>query len=70
MKVMDTFVTTTAAARLLGVTTQTIRRMVRSGELPARRLENDYNGKFIIERSEVEHLKVMRELAAAGKAGK
>lgn len=62
------FVTTSAAARLLGVTPQTVRRFVERGDLPAVKQENGYHGRLLIERPEVEHLKTMRELQSAGKA--
>ncbi|MGH1977485.1 helix-turn-helix domain-containing protein [Rothia sp. L_38] len=64
------FVTSKAAANILGVTAQTVRRLVERGDLPAVKQENGYNGRYIIELSEVEHLKTMRELQNAGKATK
>lgn len=47
-------VTTTAAARALGVTTQTIRRWVSAGQLRAVR---SHTGRYRIMAEDVEHLR-------------
>lgn len=44
---------TTAAADLLKVTPQTVRRMVDRGDLPAERMENGYHGLMVLARADV-----------------
>lgn len=50
------WITTTAAAARLEVTPQTVRRMVKRGQLPAQRLENGYHGRMLLARTDVEAL--------------
>lgn len=66
----DAIVSTSQAAKILGVTPQTVRRLVERGEIEAQRVVNGYHGRLMLASSEVEHLKAMRELQRAGKTGK
>ena len=67
MSLKVSFVTSTGAARILGVTPQTVRRLVEKGDLPAVKQDNGYNGRFLIEKAEVDYLKTVRDLKKAGK---
>lgn len=61
------FVTSTQAANILGVSAQTVRRLVERGDLLAQKVENGYHGRLMFDVAEVEHCRTMRELQKAGK---
>lgn len=62
------FVTSQQAANMLGVSAQTVRRLVERGELEAQKVENGYHGRLMFRVSEIEHARLIRELQTAGKA--
>lgn len=62
--------TTSQVAETLDVSTRTVARLVANQQLAAAVQAPGKRGAFLFEAAEVEHYKTMRELAAAGKAGK
>jgi excisionase family DNA binding protein len=63
---METTLTTTQAAELLGVNDSRIRQMIKDGELPA----GHFGNARTIQRSDVEALLRQRQEASSGKRGR